>query len=226
MGSELIVFPELFATGYSFMSKEEAARVCETANGQTFRTMSGIARELKSFMAWGYLESDGENLYNSATLVGPHGELISKYRKINLWGNDFLWAKPGSEPAPVVTTDIGDLAVIICRDIRDKVPGNIPLHGVDIKRPKMFEQVDIVAACTNWGKSGFPTTQWMDFASNNKCTLAISNRWGEEQASNGFSQDFGHGGSIIIEKDWTCHTQGLVFGQDCVVTARIEESDG
>jgi hypothetical protein len=60
----------------------------------------------------------------------------------------------------------------------------------------------------------------MDFVANNGCTLVVANRWGEER-NGSFSQDFGHGGSAVVEKDWTVHTGGLAFGEDCVVTAAI-----
>lgn len=219
-GVEFLVFPELFATGYSFLNKEDAARVCEKQDGPTFRYMSGVAQELKSYLSWGYVESDGSCLYNSASMVDPDGKLVSSYRKINLFSNDFLWSKPGESPAKVVKTDLGNISVVVCRDLRDRIPNNIP--RISTRIPRMFDgkNVDIVAACVNWGKGGFPATQWMDFASDNGCTLVLSNRWGSE--SNGaFSQDFGAGGSIIIEPDWTVHTGGLKFGEDCLVTALI-----
>ena len=71
----------------------------------------------------------------------------------------------------------------------------------------------------NWGKSGYPSPSWMDFVADNKTTLIVANRWGEEEGSNGYKQDFGQGGSIIIEPDWKCHTGGMIFNSNCVVTA-------
>ena len=217
-GSELIVFPELCFTGYSFMSGEQAAKVCEKSNGPTFRAMQSTAIKLNAYIAWGYIESDGRKLYNSASLVSPSGVLISKSRKINLWSTDFLWATPGLEPAQIVETDLGFMSVVICRDLRDKIPSNIPRTAA--RTPSIFEgkKVDIVAACVNWGKGGFPSTSWMDFASDNGCVIAVANRWGKEEVGS-FTQDFGHGGSAIIEPNWTVHTGGLEFRMDCVVTA-------
>lgn len=220
VGSELIVFPELCFTGYSFMSGEQAARVCEKSDGPTFRAMQSAAIKLNAYIAWGYVESDGERLYNSASLVNPSGVLVSKCRKINLWSTDFLWATPGFEPAQIVETDLGLMSIVICRDLKDKIPSNIPRMAS--RNSSMFEgrKVDIVAACVNWGKGGFPSTSWMDFAANNGCTLAVANRWGKEEV-NSFTQDFGNGGSAIVESNWAVHTSGLEFQQDCVVTANI-----
>lgn len=219
-GSELVVFPELCCTGYSFMSGEQASRVCERPDGPTFRFMQAAAVSLKAHVAWGYVESDGKHLYNSGSLVGPDGRLLTGYRKVNLWGNDFLWARPGAASAPVVRTELGDMSVVVCRDLRDKIPDNIPRTAAS--GPKLFDgrKVDVVAACVNWGKGGFPSTSWMDFAADNGCVLAVANRWGKEEVGT-FTQDFGHGGSCVIEPDWTVHTGGLAFRQDCVVTAAL-----
>jgi predicted amidohydrolase len=221
VGSSLIVFPELALTGYSFLSPEEAGRVGERRDGLTYRAMASVASDLKAYVAWGYVEFDGGKLYNSSSLVDPDGRIVSRSRKLNLWGNDFLWATPGSGVPAVAETDLGLLSLSICRDLRDKVPQNVPRTAS--REPGMFKgrPVDIVAACTAWGKGGFPSTTWMDFAVNNSCTLVVANRWGEER-SGSFVQDFGHGGSAIIRPDWRVQTGGLAFGEDCVVSAPHE----
>lgn len=229
IGSQLIVLPELCFTGYSFLNKEEVAEIAEPLEGPTFRSMRGVALELKSYVSWGFIEAaaDGQ-FFNSASVVDPFGKLILTYRKINLWGNDFLWATSGAAVPPIVKTDLGYMSVVICRDIRDKYPLNIPRTAS--KDPSIFKDrhVDLVAAPTNWGKGGFPSNSWMNFAADNQCTLVVANRWGEETNTSPkhgqFTQDFGHGGSAVIDKNWSVHTNGLKFNQDCVVVACMEDS--
>ena len=125
----------------------------------------------------------------------------------------------------MVKTPFGQTSLVVCRDLRDKIPSNIPRpERIASGGPAMFDgqALDMVAACVNWGKGGFPPTSWMDFAADNRCTLVIANRWGVERVEEiGFEQDFGHGGSAIIQPDWTVHTGGLKFGEDCVVTAAL-----
>ena len=41
--ADLIVLPELFATGYTFVSKEEAGSFAETAGGETFRFLCALS---------------------------------------------------------------------------------------------------------------------------------------------------------------------------------------
>ena len=225
VGSELVVFPELSFTGYTFLSGEEAVRVCEKFDGPTFRFMQSVALHMKSYVAWGYVESDGSYLYNSGTLVGPDGKLLTRYRKINFFSCDFIWATPGKIAAPIVETDFGSMSMVICRDLRDKIPNNIPRVASDGKSLWNGGKVDIVAACTNWGRSGgYPPTTFMDFVADNHCTLVVADRWGkEENTSHGdFVSDFGSGKSVIISPDWKVHTDGMIHGTDCVVTAVID----
>jgi predicted amidohydrolase len=228
--SQFIVFPEMCFTGYSFLGREEVFEIAETLDGPTFRVMKGVALELKSYVTWGFPEIVGDKLYNSAAMISPQGKLVMVVRKVNLWGNDFLWATPGETKPPVVKTELGNVSIVICRDIRGKYPLNIP-RTAEAKEPPFFggQKLDLVAAPANWGKGGFPATTWMSFVAENKCALVVANRWGEEfndtEEHGPFNQDFGHGGSTIIERDWKIHIEGLKFSQDCLVTACMETND-
>jgi predicted amidohydrolase len=222
-GSELIVLPELCLSGYSFLSREEAARVAEPFDGKTFRVMRTFAVQANAYISWGYPEFDPQSgkMHNSGTMISPDGEIVTRYRKINLYSSDYLWASPGEEIAPIVNTKFGETSMIICRDLRDKIPNYISRFASEGGK-KHYEgrRIDLVAASTNWGKGGFPSATWMEFVAQNKCTLVISNRWGVEN-NNGMKNDFGLGGSAIIESDWKVNIDGIKFNQDCVVTAII-----
>lgn len=221
-GSELIVFPELAFTGYAFANQSEVRQISESSDGSTFEYMSEIAQQNSVFIAWGYIEYFEGKYFNSASLVNPDGKLILQHRKMNLWGPDFMWATSGFEEPKVVNTSIGDISLIICRDLKDEIPQNIPRNASRRLFDNQPVKPDIVIGCTNWGPDGgFPANKWMDFAANNECTLIISNRWGVETSSLGQSLDFGQGGSIIIEPDWNLITSGLQFNQDCIVTGQI-----
>ena len=222
LGSQFIAFPELCFTGYNFLTKEEASRICEKQDGPTFRLMRGVALELKAYVSWGYIESDGTNLYNAATLVGPDGRILTSYRKVNLFDQDFCWATPGLTSAPVIDTDFGRTSIIICRDLRDKIPSNIPRIATKSVPMWTGEKIDLVAASVNWGGEGFISNTWMDFVANNNCTLLLADRWGKEKyegVHGTFESSFGHGRSCIITKDWRIHKDGLRFDSNCVVTA-------
>jgi predicted amidohydrolase len=218
-GTSILVLPELAFTGYSFHNFEQAFAASENVQGPTFREIQKLAIAGSMYVAYGYVEFDNDRLYNSCNLVSPTGELVSHYRKINLWGPDFLWATPGSNAPEVVKTEYGFISTVICRDIKLKTPDNIPRTASSVPFYNVIP--DIILACTNWGKGGFPSTTWMDFVTNKQTTLVISNRYGTEE-NDGMVMDFGSGGIAVIEPDWTVRTDGLKYDQDCVVTVALE----
>lgn len=216
LGSEVVVFPELTFTGYSFLSFDDAMLVAERRDGPTFQRMSNMAKILKCYTVWGFVEADGDLLYNSASMADPNGELLLTNRKLNLWGNDFLWATPADDLPGIVQTELGWLSVVVCRDIIDKVPAKPGKPGVFANR-----KVDLVAAPMNWGGGGFPATDWIEFSQNNSCALIVANRWGVEE-NRSFRHDFGQGGSLIVGKDLKSHIGGLKFNSNSVVAAMVD----
>jgi predicted amidohydrolase len=88
-----MVLPELFNTGYLFISLEEAANVAEEMPaGKTICALCAIARKKKINIVAGVIESFQGNLYNSAVLVSPAG-YVETYRKIHLFNEENLWFK-------------------------------------------------------------------------------------------------------------------------------------
>ena len=114
--AELIVLPELFNTGYLFVSRDEALEMAEEIpTGKTTKALSSIARKKKVHIVAGIAESAGENLYNSAVLISPKG-YIATYRKIHLFNEEKLWFQQGNESFAVY--DIGQckIGIMICFD--------------------------------------------------------------------------------------------------------------
>jgi predicted amidohydrolase len=219
-GAKLIVLPELATTGYSFMSREEAEPYAETIQypsedpDSSFRVLRALSRRLGVHIAWGFLEKSlaTGNLFNSQILVSPDGTYES-YGKCNFFANDFLWATPGRANPPVrrLTIDGKDYKVglLICRDVRDKKDSNWS---------SFYEpgDADVVCLSANWGDGGFPATAWMDFAADNRTTLVVSNRYGQEANNN-----FGEGGVCLINAAGQVTCQGLVWNQDCIVYGEV-----
>ena len=224
-GAKLIVLPELAISGYSMMSRQAAEPFAEvlaefkpspavsmTTSMQAFYS---IARTYGTHIAWGLVEKDygTGNLYNSQVLMCPDGSFES-YRKINFFGNDYLWATEGRGNPPVMRILDGPARVLkvgllICRDVRDK-------KDEDWKSFYEPGDADIVCLSANWGDGGFPATAWMQFVKENKTTLIVANRYGRE-----IPNDFGEGGVCVILPDGTVHCEGLVWEQDCIVYAEV-----
>src|SRR5690606_13119521 len=79
--ADLIVLPELFATGYQFDSQAEVMDLAEPVpDGQTTRRLAEIAARRGMTIVAGLVERAGSRCFNSAVMVGPKG-LIGCYRK-------------------------------------------------------------------------------------------------------------------------------------------------
>lgn len=182
--SDILVFPELVTCGYSFMSPLEAAPMCLTQDSPVWEPLQAIANILSCVIVVGFAERRGTKLHNSQIALRPNQAPVC-YAKVNLWGNDFLWAEPGSSSPPVFEFKGKKIGLLICRDVRDSSN-----RLGDFYEPG---DADIVCFSSNWGAGGFPAVSWVDFAKNNQAWLAVSNRGGVER-----SNDFGIGGSCIV----------------------------
>ncbi len=88
LGAEMIVFPELFLTGYH-RSETEIASLAELKEGYAFQQLSLAAKEEGIAVVYGYPEVDhtsGKSLYyNSAQMIDKNGRSVMNYRKVHLW---------------------------------------------------------------------------------------------------------------------------------------------
>jgi len=75
---DLVVCPELFATGYHI--KADHRELGEPAEGRYFRAIAALARSRGCAIAFGYPEAAGRT-YNSAAVVGADGTLLANHRK-------------------------------------------------------------------------------------------------------------------------------------------------
>ncbi len=131
--ADLIVLPELCATGYLFTSRREAELLGEEIPaGRTVQALSGLAGRRGAHIVAGMIERAGDRLYNAAVLVGPGG-YIATYRKLHLFLEETLWFDPGDRGLAV--HDIGPCRVgmMICFDwLFPETARVLALAGADI----------------------------------------------------------------------------------------------
>ena len=140
--ADLVVLPELFATGYLFESTSDAHALAESIpDGPTVRRLERWARETGSTIVAGVAErvttGTQERLYNSAVVVTPNGWL-GTYRKTHLYSEETLHFSPGDSGFRVWTaTDRRGtsyrLGVMVCFDwIFPESARALALAGADI----------------------------------------------------------------------------------------------
>lgn len=114
--ADLIVLPELFATGYSFLDRAEATSLAEPFGaGPTTDHLCAWSRATGAVIVAGYPERDGERIYNAAAVVAG-GEPQVSYRKAHLFGFERDCFDPGDGPFPVVEHGGMRVGVMICFD--------------------------------------------------------------------------------------------------------------
>jgi len=112
---DLIVLPELFATGYTFVSKDEAVSLAETPKGKTSNFLLKLSKLTGAVIIGGYVEKVGNEIFNSAMIVS-NNSVIDSYRKIHLYYKENLWFSPGNKPLKVYEINDIKIGIMICFD--------------------------------------------------------------------------------------------------------------
>lgn len=213
-GANIVVLPELAATGYCFESRGEVEAVAEQTTGATIRAWHRWAAEHDIVLVGGFVEvGEKDHLYNSAAVVDASG-LRAVYRKVHLWHRESEFFSAGTEPPPVVPTSFGRIGIVICYDLEFPewvriaalagaevlcAPVNWPLFV----RPPEERPAEVVKAQAN--------------AAVNRIYVVACDRARSERGTQWL------GGSVIIDPDGFPLTQ-LRLGDEGRMMARIDVS--
>ncbi|MFW5749112.1 MAG: nitrilase-related carbon-nitrogen hydrolase, partial [Chloroflexota bacterium] len=96
-GSHIVVFPELWPTGYALSQARELSNIL---NQGLFTQVAALARQHKISIVGSMLERRGEEVANSAPFFTPNGQMPGIYRKIHLFQlmDEDKYLLPGSAP--------------------------------------------------------------------------------------------------------------------------------
>lgn len=131
--ADLVVLPELFTTGYQFISKDEVSDLSEEIpSGSTTKSLVELSHDKKLHIVAGIAERDSGSFYNSAVMTGPEG-FIGVYRKTHLFSEEKLWFSPGNTGFKVWDTQIGKIGIMICFDwFFPESARTLALKGADV----------------------------------------------------------------------------------------------
>ena len=131
--ADLLVLPELFASGYQFLSQEEAHHLAEPVpDGPTVRRLVDIAKRRKMYLVAGLPERSGPRCYNSAVVVGPSG-FLGCYRKTHLFYEETQFFTPGDSGFLVWDIGVAKIGVMICFDwYYPESARTLAMQGADI----------------------------------------------------------------------------------------------
>jgi predicted amidohydrolase len=170
-GARLLVFPELFLTGYNLL--DDCPRVAEPADGASYRRLAALARETGIALLYGYPERADGVIYNSAQLIDQDGQALANYRKCHLFGPDERRLfRPGASAVTAVLDGL-TLGILICYDV----------EFPEIFRTLVLRGADLVVVPTAIGTpyEAVPTTICRARAYENQVFVAYCNLAGEER---------------------------------------------
>ena len=203
---DLVVFPELTTTGYE--CGVQFTELAERVPGPTSNLIAQRASDYGTHVLLGMVTKERVEsiLYNSAVLVGPDGEVIGRYNKVHLRGEERLAFRPGFR-YHVWETEFGNVGAMLGWD----------LAFPEVARGLALEGAEIVCACANWEAPH--ADEWRTYvlsrAYENAVYVAAANRIGEEYSYTFF------GDSMIVGP------RGQVYGtadtaEEGYVVARID----
>jgi len=114
-GADLIVFPELFTSGYNL--GQTVQKLAQPADGPVCERAAEIARKANIAMLYGYPEKLDKAVYNSALLADRNGNTRANCRKTHLFGSyEKRFFQPGD--ALVIAELEGlNIGILICYDV-------------------------------------------------------------------------------------------------------------
>jgi predicted amidohydrolase len=215
-GSDLVVFPELFLTGYALGQVDED--VAMSASDPRLTQLSAIAPGTDVLMGF-YEDGLGVHSYNAASYYS-RGELLHTHRKLYLPTYDIFEERKYFSPGQSMRsfdTGHGRFATLICNDAWQP---QLPFLAVQ-------DGARILLVPTNSAQSRFPEqydsrTYWRDitvfYARMFECYVVFVNRVGDEGEHLRF-----WGGSHIVDP-WGKIVCTLPEDEAAVVTTQIDLS--
>ncbi len=173
--ADLVVMPECMLCGYAYDSRQSALPHALSIDDDVFGQIAQAAAQHELLVTLGFLEKEGDKLYNASALVGPDG-IVGQYRKVHLphLGID-RYVDRGNFPYRPITAGDVKIGLAICYDCSFPEP----------MRLLALEGADVIALGTNWPNAAAHTAAIVPPARSmeNHYFFVAANRVGEE---NGF----------------------------------------
>ncbi len=210
-GAKIIVLPEMCTTGFTIENYIDAKILAEPIPGPATSAFSELATRHKVYLILGLAEYDHatNKFYNAQVILGHNGQIIGKYRKINLFGTDYLWAEKGDLGYQAVEIEGCRVGLGICNDINYQ----------EFKEFIAGAYVQIVTFSTNWVGDELPFCHWTEMVTDGGVYFIAANNWGKE-GDLSFS-----GGSIILSPDLSVLSQSTAAA-DVILYATLDLKNG
>ncbi|MCJ7716896.1 MAG: carbon-nitrogen family hydrolase, partial [Anaerolineales bacterium] len=178
-GADLILLPELWASGYDLKNCRTYAAPLHEGD---FLRMRSLAEEHKITVGGSLIEKDNDSFYNTFVLYDKNGELVNFYRKVHLFGmlKEEQYFKAGNQ-LKMTDTVWGKIGMATCYDLR------FP----EMFRAYSVKGVELILIVAEWAQRRI--SHWRELlqarAIENQCFIAAVNKTGISQGEKlgGFS---------------------------------------
>jgi predicted amidohydrolase len=171
LDASLVLFPELYLTGYSL--GERTLALAEPYDGLSVRRVADLARRYRIAVIMGYAElsPDGQTAFDAAFVVDGGGQVLGSYRKMHLFQAETGLFVPGESPC-VIDFGLGPVGILICYD----------LEFPEAARELALRGARWIATCTG---NMVPNQHLQEIyvqarAAENRVWVALTNRIGRE----------------------------------------------
>lgn len=177
-GAEMVITPEFAVVDYpdipelpaeedEYRNREDIRPYVETVPGPSTRFFGKLARELRIYLHVGFAEVDPETdaYYNTVVALNPQGQVVAKYRKINLYEGEKEFLFPGTSIS-YYESPFGRVGLIICADVYSVRPMN------DLKLAK----AKVLALSTSWAQANTGMDFFRRGAINNRAYVLAANQ--------------------------------------------------
>ena len=119
LGAQVVVLPELVASGYD-PTAPGLSLLAESVDdpGPCLTAWTAVAQELGVGVVGGFVEREGDRLYNAAAMIGPNGTVLATYRKLHLFGAEHQVFAPGDHGLQIVEMLGARVGIGVCYDLR------------------------------------------------------------------------------------------------------------
>lgn len=188
-GVKICALPDYFSTGIP-LTKEFVRKWADTIPGDTTDRLGEASKKYRMYLMGGMIERKGERYFSTSPLIGPDGNVLGIYRKVNLFTADPLnevgvGLTSGREHS-VFRTDFGVIGMLLQCDIDFPEAAKVlALKGAEV----VFWMTSVGY---HWADMNYRLCQ--TYAFTNSMYLVMVNRTGRVE---GYSIPF-YGGSCII----------------------------
>lgn len=113
--ADIIVLPELFNTGYTFLNKNELTKLAEPIDGETSNFIQQLAKKKNCSIVYGFAEKYNDLFFNSMSFMSP-ADIVQTYRKSHLFFEERNFFQPGDTGFKVFEHNGVKIGMLICWD--------------------------------------------------------------------------------------------------------------